>query len=388
MMAGRPLSRRSLVAATALGVIPAGARALDEPRAIRLLCRAEYDRPDIMARFEKQTAIDVQTRHVRGADEIALFLRASPGEYDVAVLPDGLVAAQARAGLLQPLDLDRLANAETLWPPFQSPPWTLVDGVVYGLPVSWQTSPLVYDAAELAEPPARWLDLDDESFRGKIVFLDDAVAHFLVWNRALGAAEPALVTMEQLEATTLYLLSLKRRLALAFVDTPAGVAAELAAGGWVASVGAESIPGLAKKGVDLRLARPEPGDFATCDCFCIVAGARDLDAVYAFLDHMLAAETQAAIGNELHRGAVAAPVSDLLSEAARGLFDYAGLDILFARSPFFGYPPLVVDGGVTVGYLDWVKAWDRVRFGPMEAFAPPTPVPTPGPAETPSASAS
>ena len=302
------------------------------------------------------------------------------------VTPVGsFVQPLASAGLLQPLDPNLLPNLAGLLPRFQAPEWAALDGRTYGVPLSWHTYPMVYNAGALPEPPAAWTDLDDPRFKGKIVMTDDVIGHFLTWNRALGAADPARVTHDELEATVDLLISIKRNLVLSYLGDLNIVAETLAStGGWVTTSGQEIIPSLEGAGdADLRLAHPAPGDFSICDSLCIPNDAPNPELAHAFIDHMISAGAQAALAGALYRGTVTEAAIAEMPEHARALYTYEDLDAVFGVSPLAGFPPLEVEAGETASYVDWVLAWDRIRFTPMEALNPPTPTPTPGPSPTP-----
>lgn len=371
-------SRRTLLAATAAGLL-LSTRSSSAATQLRILCWPAYDNAVATSAFRRDRDATIRANHIGANDEIFTFLRAGGlGVYDAVTPSNGLVQPLARAGLIQPLDMERLPNAAALLPAFQSPGWAMVDGQQYGLPLSWRTNPLVYNAESLATPPGLWTDLASERFRGKVVMIDDVIGHFTIWNRALGAADPARVTKTQLSDTAKLLTTIKRARALAYVGNFNDVATRLATGGgWASTTGQEIVPWLPQAGdANLQLARPGPGDFSVCDCLCIPTRAPNPELAYAYLDAMIAADAQAALANALYRATVSSAAIQLLSSDARGLFGYDDLDRVFAISPLFGFPPLEEEDELAT-YVDWVVAWDRIRFTPLQALNPPTPTPEP-----------
>lgn len=385
---GPPLTRRRLLTA-GLAVGAAGLSMRRPGRAestLRLLCWPGYDDGDATEGFRKATGFDVEADTIGANDEIFTFLRAGGvGTYDVVTPGNGVVQALADAKLIQPIDLARIPNAGKLFPAFAQPAWSMVGGQVFGLPLSWRTAPLVYDADRLSAPPAAWTDLVNPEYRGKVAVADDVVSNFLIWNRALGASDPARVTVFQLNQTVSMLVRIKRDRAAAFVGGQDDLAEELAHGRATVSTAAwPAVPWLSPaKGANLKLAHPQPGDFSVCDSLCLPTGAPNLDAAYRFLDHMVGVEAQVALANKLYRATVNAEAVPAIHDDARGIYDYADLDAVFAASPLVGFPPLTTESGNDANYVDWVVAWDRVRFTAMQAFA--TPTPTPRSATTPAA---
>jgi hypothetical protein len=98
---------------------------------------------------------------------------------------------------------------------------------------------------------------------------------------------------------------------------------------------------------------------------------------------MISGGAQASLASALYRGTVTETAIANLSEHARALYQYDDLDAVFGVSPLAGFPPLETEAGEIASYVDWVVAWDRIRFAPLEALNPPTPTPTPRPSSTP-----
>src|SRR5215217_5944455 len=184
------VTRRSLLTAVgALGSQRPSVSAAAE--SLRILCWEGYDGPDATKGFRDANDVEVRADYIGANDEIFTLLRAGGfGKYEIVTPSDGFVHALANARLIQPIDPARLANAAGLFARFESPDWCIVDGQTYGVPLLWHTYPMVYNAGALPDPPAAWTDLTDPRFKGKIVMPDDAVRHFITWNRALGAADP------------------------------------------------------------------------------------------------------------------------------------------------------------------------------------------------------
>ena len=381
--------RRLLAAGVAGGAALAGYRRFPSRAAedsLRMLCWAGYDNPEATAGFTAETGLAVHADYVGANDEFFTFLRAGGiGEYDIVTPSDGVVGYLADVDLIQPIDVSRLKNASLLFPQFVEPVWTQSGGEVYAIPLMWRTAPMVYNADKLTVPPANWTDLTDPSFKGKVALTDDVVSHFLTWNKALGATDPARVSTVELSNTVNMLIRIKRDQAAAFVGSPNDLAHELAYGrSRVSTTGTEAIPSLPEAaGVHLALTHPDPGDFSVCDALCIPVDAPHLDAAYAFIDHMIAAEAQAILAGSLSRGTVNPAAVSSIQGPAQTLFAYGDLDVVFGISPLVGFPPLVDTGNGIATYVDWVVQWDRIRYTQMLAFATPTPTPSPKPFSAP-----
>jgi spermidine/putrescine transport system substrate-binding protein len=374
------LSRRHLLGgAAALGVGAAGAawaqrsrsgaQTDGERRTLKLLCWQGYDDRAVTRAFREQYDVEIEATYLGANDEIFTFLRAGGlGQYDVVTPHNGIVKALVDVGLLDPLDVNQIPQAEDLFPRFQWPDWVTVDDQVYGAPFLWGTSPMVYSPAKVSAAPQSWLDIQATKYRGRIVMTEDGIGHFMIWNGVLGNTDPTRVTTNQLNETTDLLISLKRDRAGAYVGPMNEVARLLAQGTvWVSTIGWDSTPYLdTAKGANLRTSHPKPGDYSYCDNLCIAHNAPNPDLAHAFIDYMVSPDVQADVMNRLLRGTVNARAVESLNSTAHSLYAYDDLEMVFDLSPLRGFPPFQDEGDGIATYVDWVAAWERVRFTQMK----------------------
>jgi spermidine/putrescine transport system substrate-binding protein len=373
---GRLTRRRLIAGSAALGLATAGGAWLRRSRSgaqdrgttrrtLRLLCWPGYDDAGVTKRFREKYGVDIAADYIGANDEIFTLLRAGGiGEYDVVTPHNGIVKPLVDVGLIDPLDPGQLPNAEGAFPRFRWPDWVTVVDKVYGAPFLWGTSPMVYAPAHVATAPTSWLDIQATKYKGRVVMTEDGFGHLLIWNGVMGHTDPTRVTINDLNATTDLLISIKQNRASAYVGTMNDVARLLASGtAWVSTIGWESTPSLPQaKGANLKITHPRPGDYSFCDNLSLAKGAPNPDLAHAFVDYMLSPETQADLMNRLLRGTVNANAVDLLDPTARGLYTYDDLDTVFGLSPLRGFPPLEDAGDGIATYVDWVKSWERVRF--------------------------
>ncbi|MGH2561385.1 MAG: ABC transporter substrate-binding protein [Thermomicrobiales bacterium] len=366
----RSTNRRRLMAGAAAFVAARSGRAHAQDNILRLLCWGGYDDPAATAGFREQTGVGIHSTIIGANDEIFLRMRArGPGRYDLVTPQNGVVHLLAEAGLIQPIDLGRLTRTASLLPAFQNPDWAIVDDQLYAVPYLWGAVPMVYNADLLAPPPARWLDLQSQDYRGLIAMHDDGLGHFKIWNRVLGAADPVRVTTSQLADTTDVLISIKSQQVVAFSPDMGAIAGILARGeAALATLGWPATPTMdVAQDANLQLAYPQPGSFSFCDNFCLATGAPNIDAAYAFIDHMLSAEAQATVAAAVVRGVVSGEAAPLLEPSLRALHPYDDLDPFFELNPIVGFPPVHDDDSGIATYVDWVNAWERVRYARMDA---------------------
>ncbi|MGI8477943.1 MAG: ABC transporter substrate-binding protein [Thermomicrobiales bacterium] len=357
------------------GLLRRGRGAADGAKTLRLLCWGGYADDRVTAAFREATGFAIQADYIGANDEIFTFLRAGGiGRYDIVTPANGVVQDLIAVELIQPLDTGRLTGIEGLFPRFQRPEWAMSGGRMFAAPLLWGTTPMVYAADRLSAPPAAWTDLFEPKYAGKVILTDDGVGNLLIWNRALGAPDPARVTIAQLNRTIGSLSRLKLDQAIDYTGNMGSIASQLANGrAWISTTGWESLPAFdqAKK-ADLRLARPAPGDFSFCDSLCIPIQAPHPEAAHAFINHMRTAEAQSLLINLLQRGTVVEAAVAKLSPRVRAIHAYDDLDTVFATSPLVGFPP-VRDGNDGIAtYVDWVNGWEQVRNTGMRRLVTPT----------------
>lgn len=372
------LTRRALVGGVgALAAARLRAAASAESPTLRLLCWPGYDNAAAAAGFTAKTGFQVQADYIGANDEIFLKLRAGGlGHYDLVTPGDGVIEALVADDLIQPLDEARLASTAACLPQFQRPAWSVVNGAFCAAPYVWGTVPMIVATKSTSIPDA-WTNLLNAKYGGKIILTNDGLSNIMIWNRALGAKDPAHVTLVELDSTISVLLGIKQEFADVYTSDMGLIASRLAKGKeWIATTGWESVPSFnGYGGAGLALARPYPGAFSFCDNLCLVKEAPNAKAAYAFIDHMRSADSQVVLMNAMKRGTVNAAAVAKLEPYARSVYDYDHLDQFIARSPFYGYPPLNNGADDTATYVDWINAWETVNGARLNSGPAATPKP-------------
>jgi spermidine/putrescine transport system substrate-binding protein len=363
------IDRRRLLAGAAAAplVLRRSSRAADP---LRILGWLGYIDDGVIERFGKLTGVELQLFTVGSYDEIFTQLRAGGiGYYSIIAPHHGLLPLLHTEDFVQPIDLNRVRRFAELGPQFLLPETTEIDGARYAVPLVFGTSPCIYNAALLPEPPTRWTDLDSPVFDGKVGMFDDGLGHFFNWGHVVSPETVPDLSTDDFGRTVSLLTSLKRNRVSHFTPFPHDLILELGSGKAVVSTtGWEGMLLLPEaEGADLRLARPEPGDYAWVQTLAIPAEAPQLDAAHQFIDFMLSPEEQAALAVRVVRGVVHPAAGALIPEPIHSLLGYPDLDAVLAHSPILGFPPIGETSEGTATYLDWVTAWERIRLTESKA---------------------
>lgn len=127
-----------------------------------------------LRQFKAAAGIDVEHDYYNAEPEMLTKLRTNPGAYDV-VLVNSARDAQARAeGLIESIDLAKVANAAGLAPAFRAHPNILIDGKAYGVPWVWGMNALAVRTGKGLEVDS-YAAFANPAFAGRGAVFDDAV---------------------------------------------------------------------------------------------------------------------------------------------------------------------------------------------------------------------
>ena len=198
------------------------------------------------------------------------------------------------AGLIQPIDPDRL----TTWNEFYEPMKTLetqwLDDQLYYIPTMYGSVSILYRTDIVDVEEESWSMLWDERYAGRIAPIDFPVENVVQVGLGLGMPNPWAMTDEELEVVRETLEKQAER-ALFYWSDPTTVEQALVNGEVViASAWSEMAPRVAAQGVPIAYANPVEGRMATQDGLSIASDAEaDMDKIYAYIDARTSAETGA-----------------------------------------------------------------------------------------------
>jgi putative spermidine/putrescine transport system substrate-binding protein len=320
-----------------------------------------------MEQWTKTNGIKLKSTYITDQGEVTSKLSTGSGRgvYNLSIYSGQYGSLYKQLGLFSEIDTSKIPNYADSLPFFRSgPAWERyfnIGGKQYGIPFTWGYMGINYDSAKMSAP-TKTADFLKPDMKGKFAMADDMIAMILMTAQSLGIAkQDGLFTKRQLADIVNFLKSMKknaRTLANGFGD----IANMYASGEIQASIsgftGMETL--VQKQGkTTVKTVIPAEGTFSFADAFFVPARAKDVDTVYAFINHGLdpamqplqADYEQAAITTK--RGAAA------LSPKQRALFPYDNLDALFAKAPMFDFPIKAPSGYASLA--DWTSAWESVK---------------------------
>lgn len=204
------------------------------------------------------------------------------------------------AGLVQPIDTSKLKN----WPDILPDMAKLgqFNGQQYFVPWDWGYEAILVRTDKVSKVPASWADLWDPAYAGHLSVVDAAENMQIVTAVTLGF-DPWHTTPEQDEAIKQKLIALKKNVLTYWVD--ATELNQLMASGdvWVAgNAWSESYGALTNDGYKVEYVKPKEGYLGWVCGYAISSQAQDTALAHAYLDALIAPQTQAYLGNEFWYG--------------------------------------------------------------------------------------
>lgn len=292
------------------------------------------------------------------------FAKIKTDVFDIALVANPYVSLWGDAGVLRPLELDRLSNWQFLFPALAGGDFLRgSDGNVYAVPIAWGDGPYVYAPERVPTPPTSFMELLDPAWKGRITTFDDPILIFHQIAVAKGYPSPEM-TKEQLadvKETARGLVANLRTFTGGYQDaTDLLVRGEvdLAIGGWEAMVGWGK-----EKGTTLDFGFfEESNGGGWADSLAIPTNAEDVDAAYAYIDQMIAPDVNAAIATNLVSGTVNS-LSLMMVDPAAMIYDYSIVQDMDNPIRFEAWtPPLSAEGDIATKQ-DWDDAWAEIRAG-------------------------
>jgi spermidine/putrescine-binding protein len=319
------------------------------PQQVNIYIWTSYLPQEVVDGFQQRTGIKVNVDTYDSNEAILAKLQSGVADYDLVVPSDYMMRTLILQGLLQTLDHARLPHFKNLDPRFLNQQYDPDNG--HSFPYLWGTTGIGYNRQKVKEPVDSWRALFDGRYAGRILMLDDAREAFGAALRLLGKSinetDPAVLR----QAAGM----LKKQKALVRTYNSSDFANLLAAGDVDVAQGfnGEMAEAVANAPGRLSYVIPKEGGTLWIDNAAIPKGARNVDAVYAFLDYVLEPEVAAKIVNGVHYAGA--------NQAALPL-----IDAKVRQDPSI-YPPkeildrceLIEDLGETTQLID--ELWTEVK---------------------------
>lgn len=328
-----------------------------------------YDLPAETKAWRKANDVRFRSTYIGTHNDIQAKLRSSgAAAYDVVSYAQGFSELYRKLEIATPLDEAKLPNLDGVDPFFNDSEtakrFWVVDGTRYGVPFTWGTTTCDYNPSETDEPKS-WLDLLEPEFKGKLGWVPEAVAAFVLGGRILGFDVPYYRQEEFQEVADL--LRRFRGQIRGFATSYGDLTNQFVSGEIVAAFSGWAAVGLFAKAKDVTIKStvPSEGSFSFCDSFAIPSTADNRETVLAWINESLAPSVQAATAETLSAGVVVPAAIPMLSKAVRSVYPGAYDDLAghFEETPLYPFPPLEDQGDGIVTHPEWLKEFAKIQAG-------------------------
>jgi spermidine/putrescine transport system substrate-binding protein len=322
-----------------------------------------YETPITSGTFLKDNDIDFQPTFIASNEEIISKLQAGGvGKTDLVSMYFGYLRLMHEAGLIETIDEGRIEGFDKLIPEFTSNESIRADGKLLGVPWNWGSLPLMYDPAVVPTPPASWLDIFKDEYKGKVAMVDDPLTYLLIWGTVTtGRPDGTLIKKDELTKLIDQQIVLKKEHARAFFPSYGDMGDAFARNEVVVSnLGWEAVAVWVKaKGKEIRYTIPKEGTGLFMDCLVIPKDAPHLDLSYKMMNHVLSPEPQKIFATEQSAGITNLDTVPTLPKELADAYGYADLKDKLTKARLQSMPPTESDEWAT--YDEFLTEYQRLQ---------------------------
>lgn len=325
---------------------------------------------DWVTPFEKETGCQVEVKYFGTSDEAVSLMKS--GQYDVVSASGDASLRLIAGGDVEPVNMDLIPNYGDVWGFLKDRAWNSVDGQMYGVPHGYGANLLMWNTEEVSPAPTSWSAVFDESsaYAGKVtaydspIYIADAALYLMETQPDLGIKDPYALDQEQLDAAVALLKEQKANIGEYWSDYLKEIQA-FTTGDTVIGTTWQVIANLAQADkVPVDVVLPEEGATGWSDTWMISSKTEHRNCAYAWLNHIVSPEANAAVAEWFGEAPANEKACDLTSEGFCDSF-HAG-DEEYASQIHYWTTPIeqCLDGRTDVKcttYQDWTQAWTEIK---------------------------
>jgi putative spermidine/putrescine transport system substrate-binding protein len=325
---------------------------------------------DWVTPFEKETGCQVKVKYFGTSDEAVNLMQS--GQYDVVSASGDASLRLIASGDVEPVNTDLVPSYADVWGFLKDRDWNSVSGQMYGIPHGYGANLLMYRTDKVSPAPTSWSVVFDESdpYRGKVTAYDspisiaDAALYLMSAEPGLGIKNPYALDEDQLAAAVGLLKTQRKNVGEYWSDYLKEVQA-FTTGDSVVGTTWQVIANLAEADkVPVATVLPEEGATGWSDTWMVSSKTEHRNCAYAWLDHIVSPETNAAVAEWFGEAPANSSACDFTSKGF--CEDYHAGDEAYAEKISYWTTPIeqCLDGRTDVKcttYADWTQAWTEIK---------------------------
>jgi len=321
------------------------------PRTLHLYTWADYIKPEVVQRFEKENGCKVVIDTFDSNEAMYAKLKAGASGYDVVTPSSYMVAIMAQQGMLQDLDrrkLPNLANVDAEYLKIALDP-----EMKHSVPYMLTNTGFAYLGSKVKDVEPTWAVFDRADLKGRMTMLNDM-------RETIGAALKSLgyslntTDERELEQARDVVIRWKRNLAKFESEQ---YKSGIASGEFLLVHGySGDVLQARSENADVAFVAPREGLSVACDDLVILKGARAVELAHKFIDF-------------LHDPGVAAENSVFISYLCPNAAAYPRLPEEFRNDPAVKLDPAVQAKCEVIRDLGpdnakYTRVWDQIKAAP------------------------
>ena len=325
---------------------------------------------DWVTPFEEASGCQANIKYFATSDEAVQLMKT--GEYDIVSASGDASLRLIAAGDVEPVNTDLIPNYADLYGYLKDREWNSVDGQMYGVPHGYGANLLMWRTDVVDPAPTSWSAVFDDASAnsGKVtaydspIYIADAALYLMATQPDLGIEHPYSLDEDQLAAAVDLLKAQKEHVGEYWSDYLKEVQA-FTTGDSVVGTTWQVIANVAQgEDVPVDVTLPEEGATGWSDTWMVAADAPNRNCAYAWADHIISPEANAAVAEYFGEAPSNPKACDIASEGHCDTF-HAG-DEDYASQIWYWTTPIeqCLDGREDVkctDYGDWTTAWTEIK---------------------------
>src|SRR5262245_59189184 len=326
---------------------------------------------DWVTPFEKESGCQANVKYFGTSDEAVQLMKS--GEYDVVSASGDATLRLIAAGDVAPVNTDLLTNYPDIVDFLKDQAFNSVDGQMYGVPHGWGANLLMYDTDVVKPAPTSWGAVFDgaSDYAGKVtaydspIYIADAALYLMKTQPDLGIKDPYALDEDQLAAAVDLLKSQREHVGEYWSDYLKEIQS-FETGDSVIGTTWQVIVNLAQADkAPVEAILPEEGATGWSDTWMISSKTEHPNCAYAWLNHIISPEANAAVAEWFGEAPANPKACDLTADKSFCDTYHAG-DEAYANQIHYWTTPIeqCLDGRTDVKcttYQEWTQAWTEIK---------------------------
>lgn len=251
------------------------------------IANGEDDTVDLIAKFEKETGINVNYLTYESNEAMYAKLQSGGASYDIVIPSDYMVARLIEEDMLDPIDFSKLTNYGNVDDSFKNPDYDPENK--YSVPYTWGTVGIIYNKKYVKKEVNSWELLWDKDYKDKILMFSNSRDAMAI-GQLLTGVDPNTTDEADLKKAAKKLVKQRPYVQDYVMDQIFDKMINEVA--WIAPYYAGDYLYMAEENENLAFCLPDEGFNRFVDAMCILKGSQNSEAAHKFIDFILRQDVQ------------------------------------------------------------------------------------------------